>query len=76
MRESFLPVVGTAEAETEKAFLLKPATFDIDGIEKVHSQLWIPKSRIYDGDLDTVSEAIKGEDVEINVAEWWLRQET
>lgn len=78
MRERCVPVQGTAQAETPKAFLLKPCVFDLNGVEHTFSELWIPKSRIHDSDLDSnnmVIDAVKGDDIEINVADWWLRQE-
>jgi hypothetical protein len=78
MLERCIPVQGTCEAETAKAFLLKPCVFDLDGVEHSLNELWIPKSRIADVDLDdenNVIDAVKGDDIEINVADWWLRQE-
>lgn len=75
MRERYIPVQGTAEAETAKAFLLKPAIFDLDGVEERHMQLWVPKAHIHEDSLDDIAEVVKGEDIEINVADWFLREQ-
>ena len=76
MRERYIPVLGVAKAETAKAFLLEPCIFDIDGAEHRHMELWIPKSQIHDDDHDEIENSVKGDDIEINVSDYWLRQNT
>ena len=76
MRERFIPLEAFAEAETEKAFLGKSVEFDLDGVTRVVSEVWIPKSVIHEDCHDTITEAVKGEAIEINVADWWLRDNT
>lgn len=74
MKEPYIAVNGVAQVETAKAFCIKDASFIIDGVStEVSGDTWIPKYFIMDDSLDEISEASRGDDIEIFAQKSWLR---
>ena len=70
MRTRYLTGLVRAQRQTDKAF---PCTFDwSDDHGYVALDQWVPLSVIHDEDHDTIEEAVAGEMIEINIAEWGL----
>lgn len=72
VRERYLTGLVRAETDTDKAFLCSFNWSDTHGY--VASELWVPKKCIFEDDHDTIEEAVRGEMIEISIAEWWLNQ--
>jgi hypothetical protein len=63
-------VVAVVHRETKAAVLL---TFDYEGT--TYSELWVPKSNLHDDSIDVIDEAVAGEEEEIYIARWWLKEQ-
>jgi hypothetical protein len=75
MKTSFIAVMGVAQAETPHAFCVKDAKYALDGVgHEISGDTWIPLANIMSESHDTIEEAERGEEVEIFVAKWWLKE--
>lgn len=74
MLERFDGVVGKLTGETQMAICMNEMVWHRDGdtVVEFQNDMWIPKSNLHDDSLVTVEEAVRGEEVEIYVKNWWL----
>lgn len=79
MKERYIACEVVAQTETDLAFCGRGLTFteQTGTVEhKVETDLWIPKSVIDPEGLDAISDAARGDRIEIYVAQWWLEDNT
>lgn len=75
MKERYVAVNGKAQTETARAFCIKDPETVLNGADhRFTGDLWIPKSVIMEDSHDAIEEAVRGENVEIYVAEWWMEE--
>lgn len=82
MKEPYISVVGIAQAETpansenQGAFCIQNPEYILNGASYRHTgDMWIPKATIMSDSLDTIEEAVRGEEIEIFVAKWWMEDQ-
>ena len=82
VRTLYSALEGTVVRETgepgkpEGAVMLSGAEYTVDGsYNSVGTDFWIPKSVLHEDSLDVVEESATGEEIEIYVADWWLRSQ-
>lgn len=74
MRDRYTAIGLTAETDSDKAFCASSLRFELDGTNHYIDELWIPKSMIHEDSIPEIDEAVRGDDLEIYVNEWWLKQ--
>lgn len=74
MRESYGIVSAAAETETEKAVCFSSLEWESDDLRSCSAnEMWIPKSVLSDYTLYEISDASRGDTLEIYVATWWMK---
>lgn len=67
-RISYTAFTVEGTGETDDAF-----ECDLQGFDTVHRKIWIPKSCIAIQSLGTIEDATEGDEIEIYIADWWVK---
>ena len=78
MKETYVNCQCIAQTETADAFCCRRLEFTNASDTITHmleTDLWVPKSVIHEDSHSTISDAARGDQIEIYVAQWFLEKQ-